>query len=155
MEVPASAGNADWRLRAFSLLLTLGVLAFLVALSPPGALPAATRDEAAEHETSAITQPLPSPEIPFPENATTRSQAPDYRALRVLLLYLGPDDKYLTVGQIGRGARVEVVGRNPKGDWVAVSLTPGSKLYGWVPVAAIAGLLDINALQVVPVRTLR
>jgi hypothetical protein len=153
MEVPASAGNADWPLRGLLALCVAGVLAFLVAMTPPGVLPAASHDEGRRPETSVIPQPLPSPELPFPERVT-RTQTPDYRASRVLLLYLGPDERYLTVGQIGRGAKVEIVGRNPKGDWVAISLTPGSKLYGWVPVAAISGLQDINALQVVPVRNL-
>jgi uncharacterized protein YgiM (DUF1202 family) len=81
--------------------------------------------------------------------------APEVRAKSVLTLKTGPDSRYTTVGQIQNGAKVDVVGRNEKGDWLAVSLTPGAKTYGWVPASGVAGVTNVQALPVTPVTLLR
>jgi hypothetical protein len=80
--------------------------------------------------------------------------APEQRARSVLVLKTGPDDRYVTVGQISSGSRVEVVGRSEKGDWLAISLTPGSKIYGWVRSNGVAGVVNVSALPVMPVKLL-
>ena len=154
MDVPASAGKVQLLARVLVPACLAAVLAFLILLNPPPVLPATMPPEAAASEAQPQPTIYPLPDPPFPEKALPTGKV-EYRAVRALLLYLAPEQKYLTVGQIGRGARVEIIGRNAKGDWLAVSLTPGSKLYGWVPVAGVSGVQNVEALQVVPVKSLR
>jgi hypothetical protein len=48
------------------------------------------------------------------------------------------------------GARVEVVGRNETGAWIAIALSPGSKLTGWVEASMVSGIADVKGLQLAP-----
>jgi hypothetical protein len=146
-----------WSIPAL-VLGSLGVIIFFVLLNPPVHSPAAINAPAVEAQggneiddgnvpglSEARIQVVPVAPTAIPVQ---------YRAGRVLLLRLGPDDRYVSVGQIANGAEVDVVGRNEKGDWLAISLTPGSKTYGWVRAASVSGLNNVSALPVTPVRLL-
>lgn len=144
-------------------LVFLGVVAvvvFFVLLNPPGYRAAAIDSpSAAEAQSGAALD-----EGVIPGLTEARIQvvptiptvvANEQRARGVLILKLGPDDRYVTVGQIANGARVEVVGRNDKGDWLAISLNLGSKSYGWVRASGVAGVTNVGSLPVVPVDLLK
>lgn len=144
-------------------LVILGVAAvvvFFVVLNPPGYRPAVIdKPPAAEAQGGGS---IDDGEIPGLTEARIQVVptlptvvAPQQRARSVLILKVGPDDRYVTVGQIANGARVEVVGRNEKGDWLAVSLNPGSTTYGWVRASGVAGVANVNSLPVAPVKLLR
>lgn len=136
------------------------VVAFLVALNPPVSRPApAELTSLVRHGHAEAAEDLPGlqaaraqfvPPLPV-------VTLPAYRASGVVVLRMGPDDRYTAVGQIGNGVRLEVVGRNERGDWLAVSLTPGSRTYGWVRAASIDGIspFAVANLPVVAVRLLR
>jgi hypothetical protein len=130
----------------FLKLMVLAALAYLlvvVALEPPIGSRAS---DAPVSEVSGIVQLNPA----APPGVAVTPAATEPRAARVLDVRLGPGDGYAIVGLVPRGGQVEVVGRDQSGEWLAISFNPGSKLQGWVPSAAIAGLGDVAALRVVP-----
>jgi hypothetical protein len=157
MSVASLPTNPRWSIPAL-VLGSAAVIAFLVFLNPP-----------AFHESEVRSRAEAAPEGggelddgTIPGLSEARIQvvpmiptivAVEHRANRVLELRVGPDERYLTAGQIASGARVEVVGRTEKADWLAISLTPGSRTYGWVRTAGVSGLTasNIQALPVVPV----
>jgi hypothetical protein len=159
MTVAASQPSPRWSIPAL-VLGCLTVVAFFVVLNPPAYRAAATRPLPAEAQggnDAADGNVGGSFAVPVPINPSVPTVVPaDYRAGSVLVLRVGPDDRYLTVGQIASGARVEVVGRNDKGDWLAISLNPGSKTYGWARSTGVSGLTAtaLAGLPVAPVKRL-
>lgn len=133
-------------------LSSVVVIAFFMVLNPPTA-PEGVVAEAAE-ETPDVESRTEWPLIVEGFASVPTESEPPFRALRVLILRLGPDERYLPIGQVGRGALLEVVGRNDRGDWLAVSLTPGSRLYGWTPVNAVSTSQDLTILPIAPVKLL-
>lgn len=148
------------------LLGSLAVIAFFVLQHPPGRqVSTAEAESIVDVSASMLTEPSRVAEIAGALSSDADSAGaevleeeieaplvhPEYRAASILLLHLGPNDKYLTIAQVSRGSRVEVLGRDEKGEWVAVNL--GANLYGWVRATAI-GDLDVTLLPVMPVRLL-
>ena len=159
MTAASLPSSPRWSIPAF-VLGSLAVIGFLVLLNPPVYQPSTVepRTEAAapaQGGADADTGAIPGLDaariqvVPAPPTIVV----PVHRANRVLMLQLGPDDRYVTVGQVASGARVEVVGRNEKGDWLAISLNPGARTYGWARAVGISGLTAANiaALPVAPV----
>ncbi len=144
-------------------LVVLGVavvIAFFIVLNPPGyraavidAPPAAEAQGGGTIDDGAIPGLTEARIQVVPTIPTV--VAPEQRARSVLILKVGPDDRYVTVGQIASGARVEVVGRNEKGDWLAISLNLGSTTYGWVRASGVVGVANVSSLPVAPVKLLR
>lgn len=137
------------------------VVAFFIALNPPGYRPPAMIEpppvaeaqgggEFGDGEVPGLSEALIQV-VPIVPTVVT----PQERARSVLTLKIGPDDRYVTVGQIASGARVEVVGRNEKGDWLAISLNLGSTTYGWVRASGVVGVANVSSLPVAPVKLLR
>jgi hypothetical protein len=122
----------------FLRLLTASVSAALVGLFftvGPAARPSAETSPAAippEH-----VSPAPSPAGP--------------RAGRVVALYEGPSTEYPVLATLPRGARVEVVGRSADGEWLALSVAPGSPLYGWAPRTSIIDAPAASSLPLKPI----
>jgi hypothetical protein len=137
----------------------LTVIGFFVVLYPPDYKAVAKEQPTPEAQGGGSNDDGQTPgltEAPIqvvPPLATL--VAGEQRARAVLILKVGPDDRYVTVGQIAGGARVEVVGRNEKGDWLAISLNPGSAIYGWARASGVAGVANIQSLPVAPVKPLR
>jgi hypothetical protein len=77
------------------------------------------------------------------------------RATRGLDVHIGPGSAYAVLGVVPNEARLDVVGRNDKGDWVAIVFTPGSNFHGWIPASGTSGLGDVMRLPVVPLSPLR
>jgi hypothetical protein len=143
-------------------IVVLGVIAvitFFIVLNPPGYKAVAQENISTELQGGndpgdGLVPGLSKARIQVVPPLST-VVAPEQYARSVLVLKLGPDDKYVTVGQISSGSRVDVIGRNEKGDWLAIALTPGSKVYGWVRASTVAGVTNVTALPVTPVNLLR
>ncbi len=73
------------------------------------------------------------------------------RAVVALDLYLGPSEDYQVIGVVHRGAILEIVGRDPSGEWLAVAVAPAASLYGWVPRAGVRSAPDAASLPIKPV----
>lgn len=138
----------------------VGVIVFFVALSPPGYQEVTPRAQASSElqggnsVDDGLVPGLSDARIQVVPGLQ-KLTGPDHRARTGLLLKLGPSDRYVTVGQVSAGSRVEVVGRNDKGDWLAINLTPGAKTYGWVPANEVAGVSNVMSLPVATVNLLR
>ena len=162
MSIATLPSSPHWSIPAV-ILGSFAVIAFLVALNPPVYQAPSVEPRAESRVEAAPLQggaDVPLQDIPGLSAARIQVvpvlptiTPPEHRANRVLMLQLGPDDRYVTVGQIARGARVEVVGRNDSGDWLAISLNPGSRTYGWARAAGVTGLTTANltALPIAPV----
>jgi len=157
MTAASFPSSPRWSIPAF-VVGSLAVIAFLVALNPPVYRPSDIEPRTARAEgalqggadTPPTSEALDASKLAVVPVLPTIAP-PAHRANRVLMLQVGPDERYLTVGQVARGARVDVVGRNEKGDWLAVSLTLGAKSYGWVPAAGVSGL-SATAISELPVK---
>lgn len=136
------------------LVASIAVLAFFVVLNPPGAAPGRVEADEGVQAGEAFASPQSPGFAPVEADPFSATIPPEFQAAQILLLRVGPDERHMSIGQIGRGAGVEVVGRNEKGDWLAVSLNPGSSLYGWVKATMITGVRNISALPVTPVKLL-
>ena len=79
-----------------------------------------------------------SPWTPLPRTTTTVN------------VYVGPSSNHNVIGLLPDGARIEVLGRNETGAWIAIALGPGSKLTGWVEASAVTGIADVKGLQLAP-----
>ncbi len=159
MTAASLPSSPRWSMPGF-LLGSLTVIAFLVALNPPvyqastvePRVEAGAALEGGADGDAAVVPGLDAARIQVVPVLPTLV-VPIHRANRVLMLQMGPDDRYVTVGQIASGARVEVIGRNEKGDWLAISLNPGARTYGWARAIGVTGLTTahIQALPVAPV----
>lgn len=72
----------------------------------------------------------------------------------VVTLYIGPSTDYEVIGLLPAGFALQVVGRDPSGEWIAVAIAPGSGLYGWMPASQARNLPSIETLKVAPVTLL-
>jgi hypothetical protein len=89
---------------------------------------------------------------PTPEPTPTPRLGP--RTAGVVNLYMGPSEDYDVVGLLPAGADLEIVGRDTSGEWIAISVSPGSPFYGWMPVSKARGLPQLDSLKVAPVTLL-
>ena len=154
--------GSRWSLPAFLLVGSFATIIGFVLMNPPvyraSAIEAPSHSQVPAMEGGADAldevEPLAVAEMRPQILSALTTVVSQNRANRVLLLRVGPDENYRPVGQIGSGARVDVVGRNEAGDWLAISLTPGSKTYGWVRATAVSGLTkaNISALPVAAVQ---
>ncbi len=55
-------------------------------------------------------------------------------ALTTTTLRNGPNESFVPLGTVPRGARVPIVGRNEDDTWLQVTYPPGSPLRGWVNI---------------------
>jgi hypothetical protein len=142
-------------------------LAVVILVSPPvqsrGPLQARTQEVAgviqrpSQSDVAAASTNLPAQQSAQPLNrgglATGAPAVP--RAIGTLDVRIGPGDAYAAVGLVPPDGRLDVVGRNERGDWIAIVFTPGSTFHGWVPVSAITGIADVMRLPVVQPSSLR
>jgi hypothetical protein len=115
-----------------------GLVALLLLLPPPE-LDAGRKAGVATDAEAAVAIPTTTPWF-------------GPRAERSLDLYTGPSSEYVVLGVVPRGAKLEVVGVSTDGDWLAVSIAPGSALYAWLPLDHIENPPDPDSLPVKPVR---
>jgi len=73
------------------------------------------------------------------------------RSLATLDVRIGPSAGYVVIGSLPRGAKLEVVGRDPTGDWLAIVFSSGSGFNGWVPGLQVTDAPDLNTLPLAPV----
>lgn len=76
------------------------------------------------------------------------------RALSALNVRIGPGESYVIIGQLPRGGRLDIVGRDQTGVWLAVNFTPDSKLNGWIQASKVSGLESASSLPVAPITLL-
>lgn len=90
------------------------------------------------------------PVLPSPTPLPGETPAPQVRATAALAVRVGPGDAFATVGTIGRGDPLEVVGRDFDSEWLAIEFPPGSNAQGWIPAADVEGLTlpNLQALAV-------
>lgn len=62
---------------------------------------------------------------------------------------IGPGSEFAGIGTIARGESLDVVGRDDKGEWIAVRFPPGSNARGWLPTRVIDNLETVTSLAVV------
>ena len=155
---------------AFIQLMVVAAIAYLavvILLSPP----VSSRGEARvrTQEVAGVTQRPAQPDAWTASLNPGSSQPPDVlsrealptpapslpRATRTLDVRIGPGDAYAAVGLVPPDGRLDVVGRNDKGDWLAIVFTPGSSFHGWVPTSATTGITDVMRLPVVQPSSLR
>lgn len=89
---------------------------------------------------------------PPPAVAPQAEQGPLTRT--TVTLYVGPSQGYAVIGLLPAGFALQVVGRDPSGEWIAVAIAPGVGLYGWMPASQARNLPSIEALKVAPVTLL-
>jgi hypothetical protein len=128
------AGPQPLFLRLLVIFVSVALVGLFFAVSPVARQPA-------ERSAAASPEELPAP-------APTVGPAGP-RAATVLSLREGPSPEYEVLASLPRGAAVEVVGRSADGEWLALSVAPGSPLYGWAPRRAV---IDAPALESLPVR---
>jgi uncharacterized protein YgiM (DUF1202 family) len=76
------------------------------------------------------------------------------RATEMVSLHMGPNENYVVVGTVTAGGKLEVVGRDESGEWIAVAFPPNSSLRGWVQADRVTGIFNLKGLPVEPVRML-
>jgi hypothetical protein len=135
-------------------LAALGYLLVVILLAPPHASSGTERlqdvDGAAETGPYQGGGTLLGPGTGEPD---LRLLVP--RAGKTLNVHTGPSENYAVIGLVPRDGRLDIVGRNEAGDWIAIVFTPGSRFHGWVPSAAVENVQDVRALAVVPVVPIR
>jgi hypothetical protein len=147
-------------MRAAMLLATV-LLVSLLVVAPPRATPVASRaspqDEGADAEVTAspATDLLAADETQLEGGAEAsvwvEGELPWVyipRTTATSNVYIGPSVNHSVIGVLPRGSRLEVVGRNPSGAWIAVVFSPGSKLTGWIEASRVTGMGDIQALEI-------
>lgn len=88
---------------------------------------------------------------PAPASWSILRLPPVLRTNAVVEVKVGPDEDYEVVGLLPRNGRLDVVGRDESGEWLAVTFMRGSKLYGWIPTTSVSGVINLNRLEIVPV----
>ena len=81
---------------------------------------------------TATPTPTPTPVVP--------------RTTNIVNVYIGPGTGYQVIGLLPRSAKLEVIGRDDSGAWLAIVFSVGSRLTGWIPVTTVSGLDDVSAL---------
>jgi hypothetical protein len=61
---------------------------------------------------------------------------------------LGPGTGFAVVGSLAKGESVEVIGRDNDSLWLAIRFPPGSAAQGWIPVASVDTVPDLQKLTV-------
>ncbi len=68
------------------------------------------------------------------DTTSTMDLALTAQALTTTTLRNGPNESFVPLGTVPRGARVSIVGRNEDDTWLQVAYPPGSPLRGWVDI---------------------
>jgi hypothetical protein len=141
-----------------AMLLASVLLVSLLVVAPPRATPVASRastaDERADVTASPATEPLEAEDVQLEGGAEAslfaEADLPVERVPRttaVVNVHIGPSANYSVVGVLPRSARLEVVGRNPSGAWLAIVFSPGSTLTGWIDASKVTGI-DVSTLEI-------
>jgi hypothetical protein len=95
-------------------------------------------------------QPATSAALPEPVTVTLPVAADPSlpRTAQVLSLRLGPSPNETVLGLVPRGAVIQIVGKSEDGVWLAVAISPGSILYGWVQAGDVLNQPDLTTLPV-------
>jgi hypothetical protein len=142
--------------------LGAALLLLLVFVQPPPSLPALAGAPAGE-DLPALAPSLGSSDgglasslgsLPSPLEFWYSAEEVIPRTTTIVNVHLGPGNRFGVVGLVPRGARLEVVGRDQSGDWLAITFTPGSPFHGWVESAKVVGLPSVLDLPVAPVTQL-
>jgi hypothetical protein len=115
----------------------VGVALALVAVAVTGS--GSTKAPAQASVPVQVTVGAGTP-APTPDARPKSKSAQDVR--------LGPGGGFAIIGLLGKGDSVEVVGRDNDGQWLAIRFPPGSAGQGWIPVAGVEGLSDVERLAV-------
>ena len=111
-------------------------------------------------DTGDESQPPPTPAEPTPAPPVTQA-ATGPEAARTTLALDAPGSGGRSRGELPAGTPLRIEGRSADGEWLAVSAAGGegppgsSPLAGWVPVDAVAGAGDVDALPVLDARAFR
>ena len=104
--------------------------------------------------------PPPAPSEPTPTPPATRAETGPETA-RTAHALDAPGSGGRSRGELPAGTPLRIEGRSADGEWLAVSATGGegssgsSPVAGWVPVDAVAGVGDVDALRVLDARAFR
>ncbi len=103
--------------------------------------------------------PPPAPTAPTSAPPATQAETGP-EAARATLALDAPGSGGRSRGELDAGTPLRIEGRSADGEWLAVSVanegsSGSSPLAGWVPVDAVAGAGDIDALPVLDVRAFR
>jgi uncharacterized protein YgiM (DUF1202 family) len=123
-----------------SLVLAFAYLVAVLAFSQPSLSSSADSTPVAEVAAA----------VAYPAAEVTPAAPAGPTALTTLNVYVGPGELYQIVGLVAKGARLEVVGRDQEGDWLAIVFSRGSSLHGWVPRERVLGV-EVAQLPVAPV----
>lgn len=104
--------------------------------------------------------PPPAPTEPTPTPPATHAEAGP-EAVRTTHALDAPGSGGRSRGELAVGTPLRIEGRSVDGQWLAVSAAAGegssgsSPVAGWVPVDAVTGTGDVDALRVLDARTFR
>ena len=136
------------RFRLVSLTFLLGfgfgsfagvALALLAIALVSGKAEPTTTFVAAQEDVAPTSEIGPSPTATPDARPRTKAQ---------LDVRLGPGLAVAVVGILSRGEALQVTGRDHDGNWVSIQFPPGSTGRGWVPVADVEGIKELDALAV-------
>lgn len=128
-------GRNRRRIRLFSLLAAALGVGLLIAFTVSLLLP------------EPVQAPTPTPTQTRTPTPTPAAAEPALRTTSTLRSAASADAAIIT--RLGAGTEVRVLGRSPDAAWLVVGLTSASDLVGWLPVDAVEGVADVQALAVV------
>jgi hypothetical protein len=76
-------------------------------------------------------------------------------SLAAQYIYVAPDRDAAVLGLVPKSARLDVAGRDETGTWLAVTLAPAPRLYGWLPLAGVGDPPNWQRLKVIAPTSLR
>jgi hypothetical protein len=82
------------------------------------------------------------------------AQALPPRANAAINVHIGPNENYVIVGVLPRGATLDIIGRDASSQWIAIAFPPNSTMTAWIPASGASGLASPGSLKEVPVRSL-
>ena len=159
LQSPVASAGEYLRLQGFAILLLTTALLLMrppqLSVSRAGDLPGrlAAEDgllavEADAARSAALQRPWSTQDI-VERPVDDPPLVP--RALGTLNVHLGPNENYMVVGLVPKAAKLDIVGRDETGSWLAIVFTPGSTFHGWVPRSRVSGVTNFDELKVVPV----
>jgi uncharacterized protein YraI len=102
-------------------------------------------DAALKVQSPPTATPRPPTSTPRPASTPTPTAVPDAVANAATVnVYAGPDQVYDLVAQVPQGTGMNVTGRNPASDWLAV--TTGNGQAGWAPVSQLQVNIQVTSV---------
>ena len=149
MTQPPDTRQSIWRSRPARVAAALGAFAIAAALTTGAAILLLDANE------DTVTPPAPDPTATAAATATTPQTSGTANVLDA------PGSGGLSRGMLPAGTPLRIEGRSSDGEWLAIAQLGSdgravpAPVTGWLPLDAVAGVVDVGVLPVVDARAFR